>query len=958
MSRALALLLTVATGTTGLVYEVTWERMLATLLGSHAEATASVLAFFLGGLALGYSLFGAYTRRIAVAGGVASTRELLRSYGVVEASIGAYAISFELFFAAARGLSHLGPSQAGLAFAFDALLSAALVVPGAALMGATIPLLTQALSRGVADATRVHAAVYGLNTLGAFVGALSASYVLLPAFGMVGTLRLMGFVNIAAGLVYIALSRRAPADEAPAPVTATGRLRLGNLAAVALLLGFAMMTVQTALIRLGSQALGASLYTFATVVAVFVLCIALGSMAVGTLSRVPERLLPICAWCLLGLLTLLYLEADNAPYWAHRLRIAFRDEPQAFLPFQFSVLVWILLVIGPAVMLSGAMLPLCFDRVRRERGELGDAAGRLYGWNTTGSLLGALIGGYALFHWLDLHAVYRVALAALAIAAALLTPPLRGLPRRAQAAVLAGIAVLAVVLLPSWDPERLSLGAFRIRKATTTSLEGPDAFAKAQWKGSKIAFFDDDPTASISVRESGGGDERLHRSIITNGKSDGSVIGDYTTTAMTALVPAWLAVQAKRNFVVGFGTGVTASELALLDESEEVIVAEISPGVAAAAPLFDFGNQNASQNPKIELVRGDAYRVLQRTEGTFDVIASEPSNPWVNGVEMLYSEEFLQAAKAKLAPGGVFCQWFHTYETDPTTIGLVLRTYAHVFDHVAVWYPISTDVLLIGIQDPDAALDLTRLAQRAARKDFQAGFGRAGLGGIAALLAHEVWPIGVLHALDMKGPIHTLLHPRLSYAAARAFFTAKEGPLPPSVTPAAVAIGAQNSLLRRYAKMRGGLPETEWAQLVRETCVMSPAACVTLLAAWSKEMPDSQERIGILQWIQGGGPFRPIDLSLVPSLLHLFDDTYAGPIPDASLPALAKEQSERFVEYFHHAAPFHRGALTSLFARCEDSSEAERCVEVRTEAETELGPLTGPQPALADSPAAKPGSPL
>lgn len=955
MSRALALLLTVATGTTGLVYEVTWERMLGTLLGSHAEATASVLAFFLGGLALGYSLFGAYTRRIARAGGSASTRELLKSYGVVEASIGAYAIAFELFFGVARGLSHLGPSQPALAFAFDSLLSAALIVPGSMLMGATIPLLTQALSRGVADATRVHAAVYGLNTLGAFVGALSASYFLLPAFGMVGTLRLMGFVNIAAGLCYVLISRRPWVDDeaAVAPSAATGRVRLGNLAVVALLLGFAMMTVQTALIRLGSQALGASLYTFATVVAVFVLCIALGSMAVGTLSRVPEKLLPILAWCLLGMLTLLYLEADNAPYWAHRLRIAFRDEPSAFMPFQMSVLVWILLVIGPAVMLSGAMLPLCFDRARRERGELGAAAGRLYGWNTTGSLLGALVGGYALFHWLDLHQVYRVALVALAIAAALLTPPLRPLPRRAQAAVLAACATLVLVLLPAWQPERLSLGAFRIRKVTKTSLDGPDAFTQAQWKGSHIAFFDDDPTASISVRESRSADDRLHRSIITNGKSDGSVTGDYTTTAMTALVPAWLAHQAKRNFVVGFGTGVTASELALLDETEEVIVAEISPGVAAAAPLFDFGNENASQNKKIKMVRGDAYRVLQRSEGTFDVIASEPSNPWVNGVEMLYSEEFLQAAKAKLAPGGVFCQWFHTYETDPATIGLVLRTYAHVFEHVAVWYPISTDVLLIGIQDPEAALDLDRLAKRAERKDFQAGFGRAGLSGIAALLAHEVWPIGVLHALDMQGPIHTLLHPRLSYTAARAFFVAQEGPLPPSATPAAAAAGARNSLLRRYATVRGGLPDYEWSQLVRETCVMSPAACVTLLAAWSKEIQDSPERIKILQWIQSGGPFRPIDLTLVPPLLRLFADDYTGPIADAELPELARKQSERFVMYFHHAVPFHRGALTSLFARCAGTEQAEKCAEVRIEAEAELGPLAAPG-AVAGAAAAQP----
>jgi predicted membrane-bound spermidine synthase len=953
MSRALALLLTIATGTAGLVYEVTWERMLATLLGSHAEATAAVLAFFLGGLALGYTLFGAYTRRIAASGG-ASSRELLRSYGVVEASIGAYAIAFELFFDAARALSLHGPSQAGLAFAYDALLSAALVVPGAALMGATIPLLTQALSRGVADATRVHAAVYGLNTFGAFFGALAASYVLLPALGMVGTLRLMGLVNLTAGLCYVAISLRAPAGDSPAPVTAQAPLRLGRLAAVACLLGFAMMTVQTALIRLGSQSLGASLFTFATVVAVFVLCIALGSLAVGALERVPAQLLPICAWCLFGLLTLLYLQLDDAPYYAHRLRIAYRDDPVAFMPFQTSVLGWMLLLIGPSVALSGAMLPLCFDRARRERGELGDAAGRLYGWNTAGSLLGALIGGYALFYWLDLHHIYRVALVALGAAAALLTPPVRRLPLGVQAAALAGLAAIAVVSLPAWDPERLSLGAFRIRRPTPASLDGPAAFTAAQWTNARIAFYDDDPTASIEVREAGGGERRLQRSLITNGKSDGSVTGDYTTTGMIALVPAWLARGAERSFVVGYGTGVTASELAMLDEAKEVIVAEISPAVAEAAPLFDFANHDASKNPKIHLVRGDAYRVLLREEGRFDVIASEPSNPWVNGVEMLYSEEFLRAAKEKLAPGGVFCQWFHLYETDPATVGLVLRTYASVFPHVAVWFSIGTDVLLLGIDDPDSALDMQRLAQRATQPDFQSGFGRAGIAGLAALLAHEIWPQGVLAALDMKGPIHTLLHPRLSYDAARAFFVAQEGPLPPSASAAAAAAGARNSLLRRYAALRGGLQDLEWSQLVRESCDMSPAACVTLLAAWAKERPDSSDRTGVLQWIRTGGaegPFRPIDLSLVSPLMRLYGDDYPGPLTDAELPRIAREQSDRFQAYFHHAVPFHRAALASLFARCEGTEKAEECAQIRADVESELGPLApaklaGAQPPL------------
>ncbi len=192
-------------------------------------------------------------------------------------------------------------------------------------------------------------------------------------------------------------------------------------AAVALLTGFAMMTIQTVLIRLGGLSLGSSQFTFSMVVAVFVLCIALGSFAVSALSRIPNTLLPIALWVLLLLLGVLYEFADSAPYWAHALRNLYRDQSVSFYPFQIQAFLGMLLCLGLPVALSGAVLPLMFHALRETVTDLGDVAGRLYSWNTTGSLLGALIGGYALLFWLDLHHIYRIAMAAIAIAALLTT---------------------------------------------------------------------------------------------------------------------------------------------------------------------------------------------------------------------------------------------------------------------------------------------------------------------------------------------------------------------------------------------------------------------------------------------------------------------------------------------------------------------------------------------------------
>jgi hypothetical protein len=272
-------------------------------------------------------------------------------------------------------------------------------------------------------------------------------------------------------------------------------------------------------------------------------------------------------------------------------------------------------------------------------------------------------------------------------------------------------------------------------------------------------------------------------------------------------------------------------------------------------------------------------------------------------------------------------------------MAMVLRTYAAVFDHVSVWYALGTDLMLLAFDDPAPALDFPRLAARAARPDFRAGFGRAGVHGLAALVAHELWPIGVLHALELRGPVHTLLHPRLSHAAAQAFFVPRVGNLPPAATPAATAAGLRNSLLRRYVAARGGLPEAERAQLVRETCALRPETCVTLLAAWRLDVPVSPERNAVEQWIRSASMSQPPDLERVPALMRLYGEGY-GPIADgADLARLARSESDLFLGHYYHPVPFRREALADLFAQCEASPKAPACAEIRREVEALAGPL-------------------
>jgi predicted membrane-bound spermidine synthase len=939
MGRAAVLLLTALTGASGLVYEVAFEKYLATLLGSHSEATAAVLGLFLGGLAAGYALLGRATRvLLARAAAAGRPARLLVAYGGVEAAIGAIALGFPTLFGAAQAASLRAPSGAAAGFAFDLALSACLVVPPAVLMGGTIPMLTQALSRGVAGATRLHALVYGSNTLGAFAGALAAGYWLVPTLGLAGALHGMAFVNLGAGVALAAIGWRG----APAPAEPTRRaapaVGLAAFAAVALLSGFAMMSLQTVLIRLGGLAFGASQFTFALVVAVFVLCIALGSFAVSALPRIPHWLLVANLWTLVLLLGLLYLVLEDAPYWAHRLRTSFAPHDAAeFVAYQLATFASVLGLIGLPVAVSGATLPLVFHRLRREAGDLGRMAGRLYGWNTLGSLAGALLGGYLLLNWLDLHGVYRLALAALALAAALATPRMLGRRARAAALVALGLALTGVARLPAWSGERLSAGLFRERSASAATRLPPDAFFAAR-RGVSLLFYDDDPSASIAAKQwplPGGG---VERSIVTNGKPDAAVVEDAPTMVLAGILPALLAPEPRRAFVVGFGSGVTAGALGALDATLSVEVAEISPAVLRAAPLFDYANGGASRNPKLRIGRGDAYRALLRSQERFDVIVSVPSNPWVNGIEMLYSVEFLRAARDHLSPAGVHAQWFHVYETDAETIASVLRSYAAVFDHVAVWYGRGADLILLGLRDPQAALDLPRIEARMTRPDFARGLARLGIHGLPALLAHELLPLGVVQATPLPGELHTLLHPHLGYSAARGFFAGRQGRLPATTGREAAAAGRRASLALRLAELRGGaLPEAEREALVTETCRWRPVECTTLLAAWAHDAPESP---ALARLLRGAADLpeegSPPDASLVAQLAQLFG-AGDGPAPSARD---ALEAAERFRAYYHHAAPFSRAGLAARFARCaEEPGRRAACARSLARVEERLGPL-------------------
>jgi hypothetical protein len=447
--------------------------------------------------------------------------------------------------------------------------------------------------------------------------------------------------------------------------------------------------------------------------------------------------------------------------------------------------------------------------------------------------------------------------------------------------------------------------------------------------------------------------DRLNLSIYLNGKSDGNLIADYPTTSLLALVPALMAEKVERAFVIGFGTGVSTGELGALKWMQQIDVAEISQSVIEAAPLFDRGNLGASKNPKVKIRRGDAYRTLMRTEAKYDVIVSEPSNPWVSGVEMLYSIEFLEAARAHLARGGAYAQWMHLYALNEKTIELVLRNYTAVFPHVSVWVTQPRDLLLLGLDTPERALDIEALQRRFQRPDFKAGFKRAGIKNFPTLLSRELIPLGVLHAADLDGPFHTLRHPRLSDIAARAFVAGNAVPLPRFPIPESVGIGFQNSLLRRHVGgQEGPLPEEISEIAIRELCrVQQVTDCVTMLAAWWHSDPDSEALNALVAEFQGNPMFGGmLDEEGLASVARLFGERPLMKLEGPRSLTRAQQLSDLYKTHYHHVTPFDRGVLRTAWGNCT----AKDCESARLQAEEHLGEIG--KPRRGDVPLRLPGT--
>ncbi len=699
-------------GAAALLYELIWVRLLGFVFGNTTHAVSTVLTVYMSGLGLGSYWLGRRADR---------WRRPLRAYGVMEIGIGAYAaLTFLLLGgiqALAVGFAHRFDPGPALFSIVRLGLSFLILFPPTFLMGATLPTLAKFYIRRTEGIGSGTALLYGLNTAGAVAGTLTAGFLLLPVLGMRDTLRMAVVLNLGIGTLACLLSQqlRAAGLEPSAPteeLTLTSRSiwpRPSSSSQAWLPAGLAIsgalaMAYEVSWTRVLATVLGSSTYAFTLMLATFLLGIALGSgIYERILRRRPARMsdwagLQIgIALFALGTLPLF----DRVGILTVRLFSLTLGHPLWLEGMRFGVCG--LLMIVPTLCF-GALFPVSASLYTQDPSVIGRRLGTLYLANTVGNVLGSLGTGFLLIPMIGLYRTFLAAIGlggALGIAVALAHRPSsrRALAVWGAAAFLLGGGLF--LARGGWS-QRLITAGLHVKPFEGLGLDSGQI--QAMLHDREMIFYREGSSSVVSVEQG------AHRALRVNGKVDASSGRDMETQVLSAHLPHLLHPDPARTLVIGFGSGTTL-RCSLAHPIRQADCVEIEPAVLEAAPYFDEINHRAYSDPRARLILNDGRNHLLMEQEAYDLIISEPSNPWIAGTATLFTVEFYELARRRLKTGGILCQWLQAYALEPADFAMVVRSIQKVFPHVTIWMTLSVDFLIIASDQP-IVFDLDRIRER------------------------------------------------------------------------------------------------------------------------------------------------------------------------------------------------------------------------------------------------------
>ncbi|HEX7779496.1 MAG TPA: fused MFS/spermidine synthase [Vicinamibacterales bacterium] len=905
--RRLFLLLYGLSGAAGLIYEVVWTRQLTLLMGHTTAAASAVLAAFMGGLAIGAAIAGRLATRVP-------ERRALQIYGLLELVVAASALLVPVMLVLSRPvLSAAYGDGAGEWFGITRLAVSLIVltVP-TAMMGATLPFAARWYLRSLEHAGGEAGDLYAGNTLGAAVGTALGAFVLVPALGLRATVWTAVSLNVIAAIgawMMAAPSRSLRAAESSRPLrrdksepsrpqrrdqpeprrgkpskgkprrSAPGMNPRLLAAATLALTGFAALASEVVWTRVLALVIGPTTYAFGLMLTTFITGLGLGSW-LG--ARLASRIRDAHAW--LALLVAAFGVASAVALWRiSGLPVAVAQAIAGGPELSFRSVLWRQGLVAaslllPVTIVLGALLPVAVRLAARTRDTLAADLSVLYASNTLGAIAGSLLAGFALIPWLGLRTtivaiVALTGLASVAIAAS-------GRIARARQLTLSALVCAAIVLAwsaPRWDRALLTSGAYKY----ASYLRVPDV--ESALAAGTLEYYREGATATVSVRRAAGA-----KMLAIDGKIDASNASDMLTQRLLAHLPLLLHERPRRVGIIGLGSGVTLGS-ALRHPVERADVLEISPEVIAASASFASEHHRALDDTRTRVIAGDGRTHLVLGGSQYDVIISEPSNPWVAGVATLFTREFFEAARRRLAAGGILCQWAHTYDIRAADLRSIVATFASVFPHGTMWLVGAGDLLLIG-SDRTLEDQLAELPARLRRPGVAADLTDVSVADAASLLSMYVGGPAELKAFAAGAAMQSDDRTALEFSAPLSLYEAAGS----DNADALRDLGSRAALPPVIRDARNGQQSTAASWLARGRMLLQAEAYPAAFDAFARALtlaPDDADVLdGLTRAAAGAGE------TTVDAAVALLRETIARDAPGRNVPArvaLARALSAR-----------------------------------------------------------------
>jgi spermidine synthase len=720
-------LLFLASGFSSLIYQVVWTRFLVLVFGSTTFATSTVLSVFMGGLALGSFVAGKMVDKI---------KRPFLLYGILEGIIGIWALVVPFLFEAAVPLYkviwlnfHLDLLSFGL---LRFIVACAILILPTTCMGATLPLLAKFVTTSLKFVGERVGTLYATNTLGAVFGAGLAGFILLPVFGLYVTTILAALINLAL-LAAVVIGGPKIEQKFENKAQEKGQTdkeyeTAGGMSSVSKVLlvvtacfatsGAAAMVYEVAWTRTLLMVIGSSTFAFSVMLVTFLTGIFCGSYLC---ARVVDKAKEPLIWFavlefLICLLSFVSMHHFNYLPWFNLVANAqVPKDPNIALIIRFLLAGSCLL---PLTVCLGAIFPIVVKTCARDLALIGRSVGNLYSANTLGAIVGSFLAGFVLVPAMGVEKTLLVAAAVnLVIGVVLLaiTPNIK-VSIKALSVVATCVVAAWLCFGPGiWD-KLILLNAQAARRNLSTMplfFNSFEQWRNAQHDTDRLLFWQDGLSSTVGVRQqkfSG------FRSLVTNGHVDASDAGDMTTQILLSAYPLLWKPEAQDVCVIGWGSGVTIGVAGTL-KPKEIVAVELEPAVIEAGKFFHHVNHHPDENPIVKKEINDGRNFLLVTDKKFDVIISEPSNPWQAGVCNLFTKEYFEICHRALKPGGVFSLWLQTLEISPENVRGILASLHDVFPYVMVMRADMGDVTVLA-SDQNLKFDLAKSAKLFKNEEF------------------------------------------------------------------------------------------------------------------------------------------------------------------------------------------------------------------------------------------------